>query len=72
MLDLPNIQNTQEVGTLDFVSGIDTVQLDQVNDPDHNLIPPLEKPSFRLLFDANESIAHSSKHAMDLQFYLLI
>ena len=47
---MSNIQNTQEVGTLDFVSGIDTVQLDQVNDPDHNLIPPLEKPSLRLLF----------------------
>ena len=47
---MSNIQNSQEVGTLDFVSGIDTVRLDPVNDSDHNLILPLSKPSLRVLF----------------------
>ena len=49
-VNLSNIQNSQGVETLDFVSEVDTVQLDQVNDPDHNLISPLRKPSLRLLF----------------------
>ena len=49
-VDLSNIQNSQGVETLDFVSEIDTVRLDPVNDPDYNLISPLRKPSLRLLF----------------------
>jgi len=49
-VDLSNIQNSQGVETLDFVSEIDTVRLDPVNDPDYSLISPLRKPSLRLLF----------------------
>ncbi len=50
MSDLSNIRNFQGVGTVDFVPGIDSVQLDSINDPDRNLTLPHAKPSPRLLF----------------------
>ena len=47
---MSNTQNSQGVGTVEFVSEIDTVRFDSKNDSDRSLILRPAKPSLRLLF----------------------
>ena len=49
-VDLSNTQNSQGVGTVEFVSEIDTVRFDSKNDSDRSLILRPAKPYLRLLF----------------------
>jgi len=50
MSDLTNLQNSQNVGTIEIFPDVDLNQFDSSVYPNHELIPQKKKPSSRLLF----------------------